>query len=73
VVFLRASSLGGAIQSSVYDTGDKADKFIGIVSEKNRGQSALSKSAAIGVRFTFPSCSAIKGTLHLSARHVLVG
>ena len=36
VVFLRASSLGGAIQSSVYDTGDKADKFIGIVSTKTK-------------------------------------
>lgn len=31
VVFLRSSGLGGAIQSSVYDTGDQ-DTFIGIVS-----------------------------------------
>jgi len=36
VVFMRPSSLGGAIQSSVYDTGDKSDKFIGIVSTKTK-------------------------------------
>ncbi|MEI7037825.1 hypothetical protein [Fulvimonas yonginensis] len=34
-MFMRPSSLGGAIQSSVYDTGDK-DKFIGIVSTKTK-------------------------------------
>jgi hypothetical protein len=34
VVFMRPSSLGGAIQSSVYDTHEKGDKFIGIVSSK---------------------------------------
>jgi hypothetical protein len=36
VVFMRPSSLGGAIQSSVYDTGDKQDTFIGIVSSKTK-------------------------------------
>lgn len=36
VVFMRPSSLGGAIQSSVYDTNDTADKFIGIVSSKTK-------------------------------------
>lgn len=36
VVFLRPSSFGGAIQSSVYDTSDKEDKFIGIVSTKTK-------------------------------------
>lgn len=36
VVFMRPSSLGGAIQSSVYDTHDKRDKFIGIVSSKTK-------------------------------------
>lgn len=36
VVFMRPSSLGGAIQSSVYDTSDKEDKFIGIVSSKTK-------------------------------------
>ncbi|UXI66379.1 DUF2846 domain-containing protein [Tahibacter amnicola] len=32
VVFMRPSSFGGAIQSSVYDTGEAKDTFIGIVS-----------------------------------------
>lgn len=36
VVFLRPSSFGGAVQASVYDTGDPADQFIGIVSSKTR-------------------------------------
>lgn len=36
VVFMRPSSFGGAIQSSVYDTGDKQDTFIGIVSAKTK-------------------------------------
>lgn len=36
VVFLRPSSLGGAVQSSVYDTADSGDAFIGIVSAKTR-------------------------------------
>jgi hypothetical protein len=36
VVFMRPSSLGGAIQSSVYDTRDKGNKFIGIVSSKTK-------------------------------------
>lgn len=36
VVFMRPSSFGGAIQSSVYDTHDKGDKFIGIVSSKTK-------------------------------------
>lgn len=36
VVFLRAASRGGAVQSSVYDTGDSADRFIGIVSTKSK-------------------------------------
>ncbi|HET6806528.1 MAG TPA: hypothetical protein VFH59_13925 [Frateuria sp.] len=36
VVFLRPSSFGGAIQSSVYDTGDTKDRFIGIVSTKTK-------------------------------------
>jgi hypothetical protein len=36
VVFMRPSSFGGAIQSSVYDTGDKQDRFIGIVSAKTK-------------------------------------
>lgn len=36
VVFMRPSSFGGAIQSSVYDTREKADKFIGIVSSKTK-------------------------------------
>lgn len=36
VVFLRASSYGGAVQSSVYDTGETADTFIGIVSTKSK-------------------------------------
>lgn len=36
VVFLRASSFGGAVQSSVYDTGEAADQFIGILSTKNK-------------------------------------
>lgn len=36
VVFMRPSSLGGAIQSSVYDTSEKEDKFIGIVSTKTK-------------------------------------
>jgi hypothetical protein len=36
VVFMRPSSFGGAIQSSVYDTQAKQDKFIGIVSTKTK-------------------------------------
>lgn len=36
VVFVRPSSFGGAIQSSVYDTHDKGDTFIGIVSSKTK-------------------------------------
>jgi hypothetical protein len=36
VVFMRPSMFGGAIQSSVYDTRDHGDKFIGIVSTKTR-------------------------------------
>lgn len=36
VVFLRAASRGGAVQASVYDTGDSADQFIGIVSTKSK-------------------------------------
>jgi hypothetical protein len=36
VVFLRPSSLGGAIQSSVYDTHPDGDHFIGIVSTKTK-------------------------------------
>jgi hypothetical protein len=36
VVFMRPSSFGGAIQSSVYDTHKQGDKFIGIVSAKTR-------------------------------------
>jgi hypothetical protein len=36
VVFMRPSSFGGAIQSSVYDTHDAGDKFIGIVSSKTK-------------------------------------
>ncbi len=32
VVFMRPSSFGGAIQSSVYDTAEPEDRFIGIVS-----------------------------------------
>ncbi len=34
VVFLRAASRGGAVQASVYDTGETSDQFIGIVSSK---------------------------------------
>ncbi len=34
IVFLRPSSFGGAVQSSVYDTRADADAFIGIVSAK---------------------------------------
>ncbi len=36
VGFFRASSDGGAVQASVYDTGDASDQFIGIVSKKTR-------------------------------------
>jgi hypothetical protein len=36
VVFLRASSYGGAIQASVYDTGAESDQFIGIISSKTK-------------------------------------
>lgn len=36
VVFMRPSAFGGAIQSSVYDTHDSADTFIGIVSTKDK-------------------------------------
>jgi hypothetical protein len=36
VVFMRPSMFGGAIQSSVYDTHAKDDKFIGIVSTKTK-------------------------------------
>ncbi|KGI76615.1 hypothetical protein LF63_0114965 [Oleiagrimonas soli] len=36
VVFMRPSSFGGAIQSSVYDTGKQGDDFIGIVSAKTK-------------------------------------
>ncbi len=36
VVFLRASTFGGAVQASVYDTGETADRFIGIVSSKTK-------------------------------------
>ena len=36
VVFLRASSHAGAVQSSVYDTGTESDQFIGIISAKIR-------------------------------------
>jgi hypothetical protein len=36
VVFMRPSSFGGAIQSSVYDTSAKGNKFIGIVSSKTK-------------------------------------
>lgn len=36
VVFMRPSSFGGAIQSSVYDTHDNADTFIGVVSSKDK-------------------------------------
>ena len=36
VVFLRPASRGGAVQASVYDTGDPADQFIGIVSRKSK-------------------------------------
>jgi hypothetical protein len=36
VVFMRPSSFGGAIQSSVYDTHDSTDDFIGIVSSKDK-------------------------------------
>ena len=36
VVFLRASTFGGAVQASVYDTGETADQFIGIVSSKTK-------------------------------------
>lgn len=36
VVFLRPSSFGGAIQSSVYDTHEGEDTFIGIVSTKTK-------------------------------------
>lgn len=36
IVFTRPSAFGGAIQSSVYDTHDSADTFIGIVSSKTK-------------------------------------
>ena len=36
VVFMRPSMLGGAIQSSVYDTHQGDNDFIGIVSTKNK-------------------------------------
>lgn len=36
VVFMRPSFFGGAIQSSVYDTHDSGDTFIGIVSTKDK-------------------------------------
>lgn len=36
VVFMRPSSLGGAIQSSVYDTAEPENRFIGIVSTKTK-------------------------------------
>lgn len=36
VVFMRPSMFGGAIQSSVYDTSEQGDKFIGIVSTKTK-------------------------------------
>ena len=36
VVFLRPSSFGGAIQSSVYDTHEGEDTFIGIVSAETK-------------------------------------
>lgn len=36
VVFFRASSYGGAVQASVYDTGEASDQFIGIVSKKTK-------------------------------------
>ena len=36
VVFMRPSSFGGAIQSSVYDTHESADTFIGVVSSKDK-------------------------------------
>ena len=36
VVFLRAASRGGAVQSSVYDTGTESDQFIGIISAKTK-------------------------------------
>ena len=36
VVFFRASSYGGGVQASVYDTGEASDRFIGIVSSKTK-------------------------------------
>lgn len=36
IVFLRPSSFGGAIHSSVYDTHESADTFVGIVSSKTK-------------------------------------
>ena len=36
IVFLRPSTLGGAIQSSVYDISGSTDRFIGIVSAKTK-------------------------------------
>ncbi|GAB3027652.1 hypothetical protein GCM10027285_07250 [Oleiagrimonas citrea] len=36
VIFMRPSSFGGAIQSSVYDTGKQGDDFIGVVSAKTK-------------------------------------
>lgn len=36
IVFLRPSTFGGAIQSSIYDTHEGEDTFIGIVSTKTK-------------------------------------
>lgn len=36
VVFLHASSYGGAMQVSVYDTGTESDQLIGIISTKTK-------------------------------------
>lgn len=36
IVFLRPSFFGGAVQSSVYEIGDKSDKLAGIVSAKTK-------------------------------------
>ena len=36
VVFMRPSRYGGAIQSTVYDVGQPADTFLGIVSGKTK-------------------------------------
>ena len=53
VVFMRPSSFGGAIQSSVYDTHASADTFIGIVSSKDKiAYQTVADSANVSCRRT---------------------